>query len=355
MRPRNDSAGPANRVIALLLKHGWQTDGATPIRKFRTGSATSPIYGASGGKICLTGGRMRFAKPNSLMKATVGKITTYFYEVENGETRNFVNIRTREFDRIEKWAKAEVCYKRSDAIRRGLESEWVEKNAWLLDDPEVAETIIRDCIPGGQICDPQEIADNIRTWFKSSDGRLCPETARYCEPVSTETASDKGKATDSRAARRCSSVIADGTLAIGKPDDTMSGSRPTRPPSEAFFAENAKNPTGALYDSHPRGESDLAVTQDCPPAGGFPSDDLLAFSITEALGERCDDFNQDCYTCQAWQQYDRLTTSSPAEVSEDELAAWCSRNQIFPSWDAARALLARYKIERLDRLASGRR
>lgn len=170
MRPRNDSAGPANRVIALLLKHGWQTDGATPIRKFRTGSATSPIYGASGGKICLTGGRMRFAKPNSLMKATVGKITTYFYEVENGETRNFVNIRTREFDRIEKWAKAEVCYKRSDAIRRGLESEWVEKNAWLLDDPEVAETIIRDCIPGGQICDPQEIADSIREWFKSSDG-----------------------------------------------------------------------------------------------------------------------------------------------------------------------------------------
>ena len=297
MRPRNDSAGPANRVIALLLKHGWQTDGATPIRKFRTGSATSPIYGASGGKICLTGGRMRFVKPNSLMKATVGKITTCFYEVENGETRNFVNIRTREFDRIEKWAKAEVCYKRSDAIRRGLESEWVEKNAWLLDDPEVAETIIRDCIPGGQICDPQEIADNIRTWFKSSDGGVEGHAAGTIRTTVRQ-------------------LVDDPNSASGK---------------------------------------SLRDVEVAAPAGGFPSDDLLAFSITEALGERCDDFNQDCYTCQAWQQYDRLTTSSPAEVSEDELAAWCSRNQIFPSWDAARALLARYKIERLDRLASGRR
>lgn len=38
------------------------------------------------------------------------------------------------------------------------------------DSRNIAEAIIRDCIPGGQICDPQEIADNIRTWFKSSDG-----------------------------------------------------------------------------------------------------------------------------------------------------------------------------------------
>lgn len=49
-----------------------------------------------------------------------------------------------------------------------------------------------------------------------------------------------------------------------------------------------------------------------------PSDDLIAFAIKDSLGERCASFDPDCYTCQAWQQYDRAIASlpAPAEVPE---------------------------------------
>lgn len=39
-----------------------------------------------------------------------------------------------------------------------------------------------------------------------------------------------------------------------------------------------------------------------------PSDDLIAFCITEALGERCATHDPDCYTCQAWAEYDRAAS-----------------------------------------------
>ena len=34
--------------------------------------------------------------------------------------------------------------------------------------------------------------------------------------------------------------------------------------------------------------------------------DILAEVITEAVGERCPDFEPDCIGCQAWVEYDRL-------------------------------------------------
>lgn len=37
-----------------------------------------------------------------------------------------------------------------------------------------------------------------------------------------------------------------------------------------------------------------------------PSDNLLAFAITETFGEPCVTADVDCYTCQAWAQYNRL-------------------------------------------------
>ncbi len=43
-----------------------------------------------------------------------------------------------------------------------------------------------------------------------------------------------------------------------------------------------------------------------------PSDDLIAFAIKDSLGERCASFDPDCYTCRAWQQYDRAIASLPA-------------------------------------------
>ena len=34
--------------------------------------------------------------------------------------------------------------------------------------------------------------------------------------------------------------------------------------------------------------------------------DILAEVITEAVGERCPDFEPDCIGCQAWAEYDRV-------------------------------------------------
>lgn len=67
------------------------------------------------------------------MRATVGKITTCFYEVENGETRYAVNIKTRDTGRIKNWAAIQVCFKRSDAIRLGREDEWLKLNAHMME------------------------------------------------------------------------------------------------------------------------------------------------------------------------------------------------------------------------------
>lgn len=141
MQPRNNSSGPAERVVTLLVKCGWVPDGETRSQQFRSGSSANPLYGGIGGEVSFIGGRMRFRKPDSPMKATVGKLTTCFYEVEDGATFNAVSIKTRETDRITRWARTEVCFRRSDAVRRGREAEWIEKNAWLLDDPEVVRVL----------------------------------------------------------------------------------------------------------------------------------------------------------------------------------------------------------------------
>jgi hypothetical protein len=130
---KGDSS-PAQRVVDLLLANGWEEDGQTPVQTFRTGSAGNPIYGGIGGKICHIGGRMRFKKPNTFMKATVGKLTSCFYEVEAGQTKYACNVKTRDLPRIKQWAITEVCFHRHDAIRLGREAEWLEKNAhWMVE------------------------------------------------------------------------------------------------------------------------------------------------------------------------------------------------------------------------------
>jgi hypothetical protein len=120
------------KAIASLVEHGFVVDGQTPTETYRTGNAGNPIYGASGGKLCTVGGRQRLAKPGTAMKATVGKITTCFYEVRDSKTQYAITIRTRDTDRIKKWAMSEVCFKRSDAIAMGREKEWLDRNRhWL--------------------------------------------------------------------------------------------------------------------------------------------------------------------------------------------------------------------------------
>ena len=33
--------------------------------------------------------------------------------------------------------------------------------------PTDVERMIRECVPGGQSCDPQQVADALRSWFES--------------------------------------------------------------------------------------------------------------------------------------------------------------------------------------------
>ena len=40
------------------------------------------------------------------------------------------------------------------------------------------------------------------------------------------------------------------------------------------------------------------------------------------------------------------SSSTHSEVTVDELVRWCKRNQFFPSWDKARALLDQFEIRR---------
>ena len=40
------------------------------------------------------------------------------------------------------------------------------------------------------------------------------------------------------------------------------------------------------------------------------------------------------------------SSSTHSEVTVDELVEWCKRNQFFPSWDKARALLDQFEIRR---------
>lgn len=64
------------------------------------------------------------------------------------------------------------------------------------DSRDIAEAIIRDCIPGGQICDPQEIADNIRTWFKSSDVAASRDSSGALSQAEPELSEKDRKAVD---------------------------------------------------------------------------------------------------------------------------------------------------------------
>ena len=69
------------------------------------------------------------------------------------------------------------------------------------------EKLIIKCVPGGDICDPQEVADNIREYFKtlSSSPDVQPDgprgDAKYTKECQTnEAAPMSGYAVPSRAA-----------------------------------------------------------------------------------------------------------------------------------------------------------
>jgi len=93
------------KAVAMLVSAGFEPAGVTPEErvKFMVNSGR----GYPGFKGATLGGRARFIKPGSTLRATVGKVTTCFYEVVNGNTHYLANIRTRETDRIAAFLKGE--------------------------------------------------------------------------------------------------------------------------------------------------------------------------------------------------------------------------------------------------------
>jgi len=55
---------------------------------------------------------------------------------------------------------------------------------------------------------------------------------------------------------------------------------------------------------------------------------LISLSITEALGERCPDFDPECWCCKAWAEFDALRAAistekeRPLEEAAKALDAW---------------------------------
>lgn len=82
-------------VIKMLLEAGWEQDGQTAQQMVRIPTTDYPVYGGIGGKLVKTGGRLRLCLPGTDYRVTVGKITTYFYQVPNGVTQTLAHLQTR--------------------------------------------------------------------------------------------------------------------------------------------------------------------------------------------------------------------------------------------------------------------
>lgn len=86
-------------AIAILTAAGFVQDGATHQETVRIGSMDNPIYGGIGGKLTTLGGRPRFHREPDLY-ATVGPRTVCLYIRRGWEASGFVNIKTKETERI---------------------------------------------------------------------------------------------------------------------------------------------------------------------------------------------------------------------------------------------------------------
>lgn len=66
-------------AIQILKEAGFEPDGQTKVEQVRIPTKDSPVFGQSGGELATLGGRHRFAKPETDIKATVGLRTTALY------------------------------------------------------------------------------------------------------------------------------------------------------------------------------------------------------------------------------------------------------------------------------------
>lgn len=81
-------------AIQALLDGGFLPDGQTTQTTARISTRQSPVYGASGGEIATFGGRQRFAKQGTVIKATVGKRTTAIYRHEGQKIKAIATVST---------------------------------------------------------------------------------------------------------------------------------------------------------------------------------------------------------------------------------------------------------------------
>jgi hypothetical protein len=76
-----NKSDPCPAVFDALKAAGFIEDGHTVTHHVRIGTAKNPVYGGLGGKAATFGGRQRFVRPGTQIKATVGPRTTNFYLV----------------------------------------------------------------------------------------------------------------------------------------------------------------------------------------------------------------------------------------------------------------------------------
>jgi len=88
-------------VIQSLLDAGFHPDGETREETVRVPTSKSLLYGKSGGELAKFGGRQRFAKAGTTVKATVGGRTTAIYRVEGKGLEGVKGIATLDTKNID--------------------------------------------------------------------------------------------------------------------------------------------------------------------------------------------------------------------------------------------------------------
>ena len=93
-------------LLSALGELGWRDAGETVRQTVRTPTATTPVYGASGGEVRTLGGRLRLALPGSDRRLSVGARTTCFYRIADGEAVEHGRFETAEPARIVEFARS---------------------------------------------------------------------------------------------------------------------------------------------------------------------------------------------------------------------------------------------------------
>jgi hypothetical protein len=92
----NKSEEAMAAVIDMLLAAGFVPDGETRVVHVRIPTANSPVFGRSGGEMAKLGGRQRFVKQGTTIKATIGLRTTALYRSEGNGLNGVRGIATHD-------------------------------------------------------------------------------------------------------------------------------------------------------------------------------------------------------------------------------------------------------------------